>query len=320
MYFLNTARQFVNDLLSPIGLAIIRTDKTPWKWVKSDVTVRIGQYAIQVSTLNPVAWHYSHTPDLISQLGRLVPLLKRKYPGFAAIDVGANVGDTACIIKSAADIPLLCIEGDEFSFGYLQKNIAQFRNTTAHKLFLGEKTGIVSAVIQNAGWNLTLKPGTGASASSIKLTSLDDFLATQPAGPAFKLLKIDTEGFDCRIIRGTANYIQKAMPVITFEYNRGNMDAIGELGLPTLFKLREFGYSRVVFHDQNGRLLLATALTQSDLVKDLHEYADCVRGRIGYLDITVFHTADNDVAEEFIQAERANRGDPVQDRQTPQGG
>jgi hypothetical protein len=155
-----------------------------------------------------------------------------------------------------------------------------------------------------------LKPGTNASARSIKLTALNDFMATQPNAAAFKLLKIDPEGFDCGILHGALNLIQKATPVITFEYNRGNMDAIGEPGLPTLFKLQELGYLQLVFHDQNGRLLLPTTLAQSALIKDLHDYPDCVRGRIGYLDITVFHAQDTDLAEKFITAERSHRARP----------
>ncbi len=80
------------------------------------------------------------------------------------MDIGANVGDTACIIKSAEDIPLVCIEGEEFTFGFLKKNIAQFNNTTAHQLFLGEKSGVASVAFENTGWNLTLKPVAGPPA------------------------------------------------------------------------------------------------------------------------------------------------------------
>ena len=307
MNFLHTALKTVNDLLSPTGIAVTRTQKTPWKWTDSVTTAHVGKYSIEVPALSPVAWHYSNTPDLVSQLGRLTSLLRKKYPDLAAMDIGANVGDTACIIKSAEDIPLLCIEGDEAAFPFLQRNIAQFRNITAHQLFLGEKSGMASVGFENKGWNLTLKPGTGSAARSIKLTSLDDFMATQPDGRAFKLVKIDTEGFDCRIIRGAMNFIQNAIPVITFEYNRGNMDAIGEPGLPTLAKLQELGYSRIVFHDQNGRFLLAATLADQVLVKDLHDYADCVQGRLGYLDITVFHAVDMDLANGFVVMERLHR-------------
>jgi FkbM family methyltransferase len=312
MSLFHHARNVVNRLLAPTGFAVNRTNKTPWNWLKSTATTRIGRYLITVPTKNPVAWQYSHKPGLISQLGRLTSVVRKKYPSLAVIDVGANVGDTACIIKSAENIPLLCIEGDGVAFGFLQKNIAQFEHTTAHQLFLGEKTETISADIEKSGWNLTLKPGTTVSARTVKLNSLDDFLATQPNQVAFKLLKIDTEGFDCSIIRGAMNYVRNVFPVITFEYNRGNMDAIGELGLPTLSMLQAAGYSRVVFHDQEGRFLLTTTLADNLLVKDLHDYADCVEGRIGYLDITVFHSKDADLAEAFVESERSRRSSPRQ--------
>ena len=308
MNFLHVALKSVNDFLSPVGIAVTRTQKTPWKWANSVTTAHVGQYAIEVPTLNPVAWHYAFAPNFVGQLGRLTTLIKKKYSDLAAIDIGANVGDTACIIKSVEDIPLLCIEGEEFTFGFLKKNIAQFRNTAAHQLFLGEKSGVFSMDFENKGWNLTLKPGASPSARSIKLTSLDDFLATQSERQVFKLMKIDTEGFDCSIIRGAANFIREVSPVIFFEYNRGNMDAIGEPGLPTLSKLQELGYSRIVFHDQNGRFLLSATLADHVLIKDMHDYADCVHGRIGYLDITVFHAKDTDLADAFVEAERLHRG------------
>jgi FkbM family methyltransferase len=307
MHFLNSARNFLNCSLSPTGFALERTEKKPWLWFKRVATTRVGRYVIEVPTVNPLAWRYEQAPDLLGQLGRLTTIIRKKYLNLAAIDIGANVGDTVCLIKSAEDIPVLCIEGDAATFPYLKKNLAQFRQVSAHQLFLGENTGVAMVEIDKPGWNLTLKPVTSPTASSIQLTSLDDFMAGQADWPAFKLVKIDTEGFDCSILRGACHFLQKVAPVITFEYNRGNMDAIGEPGLPTLFKLQSFGYARIVFHDQAGRLMLATTLADHDLITDLHAYADCVRGRTGYLDITVFHEQDTDLADAFVAAERAQR-------------
>jgi FkbM family methyltransferase len=307
MSLFHRVRNTVNELLAPSGIAIDRTEKRSWKWLNRTAITRVGQYFIEVPGISPMASHYTRHPNWSSQLGRLASIIRKKYPAMAAIDVGANVGDTACIIKSGEDIPLLCIEGDEFTFRFLQKNIAQFKNTTGHQFFLGEKKGVIFVDKEKAGWNLTLIPGTTASASNIELTTLDDFLASRPDRASFKLLKIDTEGFDCSIIRGAMNYIRSASPVITFEYNRENMDAIGEPGLPTLFTLQAAGYSGVAFHDLAGRFLLSAKLEDRPLIKDLHDYADCVQGIIGYLDITVFHANDNDLAEAFVELERSRR-------------
>lgn len=307
MSLLHRLRQFLNDLVAPFGIGIARVSRRPWSWRRGTGMAQVGRFKIEIPQHNPLGMVYDENPQFAGQLGRLTSIVKKKYPNASAIDVGANVGDTACIIKSAEDIPVMCIEGDAATFVYLQRNIAQFRDASAHNLFLGENTAEVHANLENRGWNLTIIPNAAAASSRIKIVRLDDYIAAQPAVHTCKLLKIDTEGFDCSIVRGATRLLEEVAPVITFEYNRGNMDKIGEPGLPTLELLEQLGYSTIVFHDQDGRLLLATTLGEHALIKDVHEYADCVHGRVGYLDITTFHERDTDLASEFIAEERLIR-------------
>jgi len=306
MLLLHRTRKIINELLSSFGVAVVRAEKKPWfRW--GAVPTQVGRYSIQVPVINPISRHYARLPNLMSQLGRLTSLVKMKYPHLTAIDIGANVGDTACIIKTAVDIPLLCIEGDNYSFSFLEKNIRQFQNTTAHKLFLGEKTEAITVTFEKNGWNTTIKPDKAGATQKIEVVSLDDFLATQPKVENFKLLKIDTEGFDCAIIRGGGKFIQQVRPVITFEYNRENMDAIGENGLETFSMLAGFGYSHAAFHDANGRFLFSIKTADHSFIRDLHEYADGPNGSIYYYDITVFSEADSDIASMFVEQERSFR-------------
>lgn len=298
----------VNTLLSTLGIAIVKAERPKWLRKDSVVTTRVGQYAIQIPSLSPLADLYLSNPDNASQLGRLTSLARKKFPNLAVIDIGANVGDTACIIKTAEDVPLLCIEGDDYIFIFLQKNIAQFKNTAAHKFFLGEKTGVITAQLEKAGWNTTIKPGETPSARQMSITSLDDFILAQAGVDNYKLLKIDTEGFDCSIIRGAKRFIQRVSPVITFEYNRENMDAIKEPGIDTLFMLADLGYSDIAFHDPQGRFFCAATLNDRGLIRDLHDYADGNPGRgFYYYDVTVFSKSDSDMASAFVDKERAFR-------------
>jgi hypothetical protein len=140
--------------------------------------------------------------------------------------------------------------------------------------------------------------------------SLDDFLAARPKAPAFKLVKIDAEGFDCAIIRGAQNFLRQTRPVLTFEYNRDNMEAIGDKGLDTLALLAGLGYSQVAFHDCSGRFFATTTLADATFLQDLHDYADGKHGAIYYFDLTVFHREDDDIARRFVEAERARRLQP----------
>ncbi len=158
--------------------------------------------------------------------------------------------------------------------------------------------------MEKTGWNATLKPDTSESGSKVKIVSLDDFLAGQSKVAQYKLVKIDTEGFDCAIIRGAKQFIRQVQPVITFEYNRDNMAAIGEKGLDTLRLLEELGYSRIIFHDAGGRYLCSTTLADRELIRDLHGFADGKRGAIFYYDLTVFPQGESDLAAEFVEPER----------------
>ena len=44
-------------------------------------------------------------------LGEVARLVTAKYPDATAIDIGANVGDSAAVLSRHGDMPILCIEG-----------------------------------------------------------------------------------------------------------------------------------------------------------------------------------------------------------------
>jgi hypothetical protein len=55
-------------------------------------------------------------------LGEIARLVWQKYPNSAAVDIGANVGDSAALINTYHDIPTLCIEGGEAFLPFLREN------------------------------------------------------------------------------------------------------------------------------------------------------------------------------------------------------
>jgi FkbM family methyltransferase len=294
----------VNWLISPLGFAVQRVPKRQWHLPNSIIPVKVGNFSIEVPGINPVYSYYESNPGLFGQLGLLTTLVRKKYPQLAVVDIGANVGDTACLIKTAEDVPVLCIEGDDTSFAFLQKNLVQFRNAIAHKLFLAEKSDIISASLDCAGWNTTIVPGTTGASRPVQVKRFDEFIISQPDWQNYKLLKIDTEGFDCPIIRGAVQFIRQVQPVMLVEYNRKGMKLINEPGIDTLFQLADLGYSRIVFHDSSGQFIGSCTLADRETVLDWHHYADKEASDFRYLDLTLFHECDTDIALEFLQAER----------------
>ena len=61
-------------------------------------------------------------PDYAENVGRAAAVVERKYPGRGLVDVGANVGDTAAVVRSHTGLPILSIEGSPYYFELLQAN------------------------------------------------------------------------------------------------------------------------------------------------------------------------------------------------------
>jgi hypothetical protein len=66
--------------------------------------------------LGPIRRDY---PDYSENIGRISGAVEKKYPNRGVIDIGANVVDTAAIVRSHSSLPILCIEGSAYYFEFL---------------------------------------------------------------------------------------------------------------------------------------------------------------------------------------------------------
>jgi FkbM family methyltransferase len=296
-------RKLIRSLLNRIGYDIVKVNVHHQKKVNRIKKVTVGNYVLEMPGNNPQISTYKYDPGANSQLGRLAACIAQKYPSLSVLDIGANVGDTIAIIKTAIELPVIGIEGDDFSFEFLKRNTMPLKNVTLIKTFLGEKIESKKLSMEKSGWNTTLIPNEDKG-ENIHLKTLDQVLAEEHLqNRTLKLLKIDCEGFDTIIIRGSAKLIREKKPIIYFEYNRSNMDAIGEDGLSTLLTLGAVGYRKVTLFDNKGRYLMSVDIDQENIMADLHKYAQAENSCIAYYDICLFHDDDSDLAQQFIDAE-----------------
>lgn len=299
-------RQFIRSLLNKVGYDIVKVNVHSASKAHKISKVKVGSFFVDMPGNNMQISNYKYVPDANSQLGRLSACIGKKYPSLAVIDIGANVGDTIAIIKSAIDVPVIGIEGDDIAYRFLEKNTGQFQNITLIREFLGEKKETIHVSLEKSGWNTTIVPSE-QSEQVVTLKTLDEILEEhQLCNATLKLLKIDTEGFDTIILRGAGTLLEKQKPVVYFEYNRSNMEAIREDGLSTLLALEKFGYYSVIFFDNHGRYVLTADIKDHALIRQLHNYADEKKSGIAYYDICLFHESDTDIASQFI-AQELNR-------------
>ncbi len=297
-------KELIRNFLQRFGYDIVKTGVRYIPKSKKPGTVTVGKFPIQMPGNNVQLINYQLYPDLNIQFGRLAKTIFKKYPGMTVIDVGANVGDTIAVLKTAVDVPVIGVEGDDTSYQYLEKNALQFSNVSIVKTFLGEKSQQTKVSMEKSGWNNTIIPDASGS-QQIQFKSLDDVISEGGFDKAeIKLLKVDVEGFDTIVLRGAAEIIKQNKPVLFFEYNRENMIAINEDGISTILSFRNEGYHKIAFFDHKGTLVAATDLKNEEVIRYLHEYISSKHNLLGYYDICIFHETDNAVAEEFLQNEK----------------
>lgn len=297
-------RTLIRNFLKRFGYDIVKTGVPYIPATNKDVLVTVGDFQVWMPGYNVQAINYRLYPDLNAQFGRLAKSIAQKYPGMSLIDVGANVGDTIAVVKTQVDVPVIGVEGDEVTYGYLEKNSKQFNNVSIVKTFLGEKAEELNVNFEKSGWNATIIPD-DKGGKQVSFKTLDTVINEGGFNNrTIKLLKVDVEGFDTIVLRGAGDIIKKHKPVVFLEYNRQNMISIKEEGLPTLLSFAAAGYNKVAFFDHKGTLIVATSIKNTETVTYLHDYASSVKNLIGYYDICLFHEEDDQLAEDYLSIEK----------------
>lgn len=296
-------RKFIRGLLQKVGYDIVKVNVHSNDKAGRISKVKVGNYFVDMPGNNPQISNYKYEPDVNTQLARLSVTIAKKYPALTVLDIGANVGDTIAVIKTAIDLPVIGVEGDDISYSFLERNTKQFQHITLIKQFLGEKRQTLQVELEKGGWNTTLVPS--ETGKQLTLQTLDEVLEERNLTThTLKLLKVDCEGFDTIILRGATGLIQQQKPVLYFEYNKTNMEAIKEDGLSTLLSFQQYGYNSIVFFDNKGRYFVTVPVTEKELLKQIHHYADESNSEIAYYDVCLFHDEDADIAAQFINAEK----------------
>jgi len=296
-------KEFIRNTLRKFGYDIIKTGLPYIPKRKKAGVVNVGKYPVQMPGNSLQLINYQLYPDLNVQLGRLAVSISKKYSEMTVIDVGANVGDTIAVLKSAIDLPIIAVEGDDVCYDFLQRNVQQFQNVSLVKSYLGEKSQSVSVNLEHIGWNTTIIPEEGGNRQII-LSTLDEIIVKGGfADRQLKLLKVDVEGFDTIVLRGALDIIQLHKPVLFFEYNRKSMKAINEEGLSTILSFVNYGYQKIVFFDHKGNLVLATDMQNKEVITYMHNYISSEKNLLAYYDICIFHKDDSEIAEDFLKGE-----------------
>ena len=237
-------------------------------------------------------------PQYSTNIARLCSYLTEKYPDLHLVDIGANIGDTVAIIREQSRCPILCIEADEYYFSLLTENLgrANLQSVETVRAFVATYTGELKGQLSCSAGTAHFVNDHANALSTIRLSHL---LKNFPRFHAPKILKIDTDGFDCSILRSELEWLSENRPMVFFEYDPFFFQSQPYDGAGIFEDLSTAGYTFAILYDNVGDYLTSVDLQRDkEILRDLQNYY-VGRGGKHYLDVAAFHFEDRRIAEQI---------------------
>jgi FkbM family methyltransferase len=162
------------------------------------------------------------------------------------IDIGAAIGDTALLLLEhcgAVVRALECFEGEPAFAEMLRHNLRDPR-CHVHEVVLSDRPGPVPSMIRSQ------HEGT-ASAHGNALVNAST-LDVELADISPDVLKVDTDGFDGKILAGGKEVLERARPAVLFEWHPQLCKLVDNDPQLAFEVLRDAGYDRWVFFTKYG--------------------------------------------------------------------
>jgi FkbM family methyltransferase len=263
------------------------------------VSFSLGPCRLKLPLSHELPFYRRSYPAYSINLGRISRHISRKYSDLTVIDVGANVGDSVAILRNYGSFPILCVEGEPRFFQLLAQNTSNLRDLELEQTFVGANGDHIVSIHSQAG-NAEVR--LGSAPGTAKLCTLSEVIARHPRFSSARLLKLDAEGFDCRIIASENELLRRTKPVLFFEYYPTCCELTGQVAFPVFAQLAALGYSNLLIYENQGRYSKALEFDQINALADLHQFLVKVGG---YCDIVAFHAEDSDLARNVQTAEEA---------------
>jgi FkbM family methyltransferase len=233
------------------------------------VSVPVGTAELAVPLSHELAFYRKDH----SLYGEAVGLIAAALQG-PVVDIGANVGDTAAIVRAHSAAPVLCVEGDEMFFDLLRRNVEQLGDVEVERAFV--EAPAAGGVARGRGTARVV-----AGAEELPSKALGAILDDHPRFARPALLKLDTDGMDVPILLANLELLERVRSTIFFEYD----PYLG--ATPEVFAaLGDNGYGRALVYENTGEYRETVDLADEARIAALHAEYTGHEGR-RYVDVCV---------------------------------
>lgn len=174
---------------------------------------------------------------------------KKKNRKLNIIDAGASIGDTFLFIRKNLPLAInkiFCIEGHPIFSKYLTINTKSFPESIVLQSVLSDKNEEIRDLVQIHQSTASLQ-----GKSFVKAQPLDTVIAATTI-EKIDILKIDTDGFDGRILAGSINILTQHRPLVIFEYHPGLIQNTGNDLFQPFTVLENCHYKKLIWFDKYG--------------------------------------------------------------------
>jgi len=259
-----------------IGKKMNAFTKFKWDFVNcilkySDPVVNIfeGKSKLRMRLSHKNLFFYALFPMYDKALPRISSYIQEIEGKLIAIDVGANIGDTAALIsETVSGASILCIEGNDKVIEFLKYNTRLIKNNkiTIEPYFCTDSPS-------NINFSIDMHYGTAHlvknETSNIKGDTLDNIVNRYHEFQKTNLLKIDTDGFEITVFNGAKNLLRQLQPVIYFEFNPEDYKKNGEDSFYIFDLLVSAGYKKALFYTNFGMPVGIYDITDKQKMQEL---------------------------------------------------
>jgi FkbM family methyltransferase len=274
------------------------------RYFRQDFTsIQCGAYEIEAPKDHLLVSLLKSQPYRDLCVGISAKYVSAKYPSGSIVDVGANIGDTAAILATYTRNRLILIEGSDYFYDILARNVSLLPNDTIIKKTLVSDGSRLSGTFSHWGGTASFHEGTPGK------TPLQSERLSEIADERTCFVKTDTDGYDFKILIDSLEWLASVRPAILFENQI--RDAADRESADELYnRLRQIGYEYFIVWDDAGFHLVST--NSLDVLIDMNRYmfkvfqAEGHRKSIHNYDVLCLHQKDADIYEDVSKWYRTN--------------
>lgn len=264
------------------------------------VRMKVGHRTLVMNLSHELPLNMASHVYYNTALARIALFLKERYGYLTMVDVGANIGDTVSLISDAVSGRFLCIEADEKYYQHLLINTEGIDNVHNVKALCDQAEDVSRISFNRAGGSSRVSEYGVEGNLIINKVTIDSLIKELTAFREANFVKIDTDGYDYKVIRGCDRLIADNRPAFFFELAPMFLREVGENLLSIFDYLLQRGYRTALFYDNVGFPVMALKTDETKWISQLVDYAN----RKGtYFDVLIFHDSQENDFELFYNNE-----------------